>query len=211
MRIIKIVLLSLLFCGAGIKVHAQAAELEQLALDYEKLAQLKKILQNMYKGYEIVSQGYTTVKDITKGNFNLHKDFLDALLAVSPAVRNYQRLAEIISNQSLILSEYKAAYKKFSANPSFSASELSYMTSVYSNLVKECTQDLSELTNVITGGTLRMSDDERLKEIDHIADKTEEKLSFLRQFNNKAQILAVQRAKEQNDASTVQQLYGIKN
>jgi hypothetical protein len=57
----------------------QSDEAQQLLLYIEKLAQLKNILNDMYRGYQIVSKGYNTNKDISKGNFNLHNVFLKRL------------------------------------------------------------------------------------------------------------------------------------
>src|SRR5258708_32791153 len=68
---------------------------EQLVLDYQKLSELKSILQEMYDAYKIVDKALSDVKDIVNGTFNLHKAFLDGLMAVSPAVTNYTRLAVI--------------------------------------------------------------------------------------------------------------------
>ena len=48
-------------------VNAQSAEAQQLLLNVEKLSQLKSILKNMYKGYEVVSKGYNAIQDISKG------------------------------------------------------------------------------------------------------------------------------------------------
>ena len=45
----------------------------------------------MYTAYQLIDKGYTDVKNIVEGNFNLHHTFLDALLAVSPAVQDYSR------------------------------------------------------------------------------------------------------------------------
>lgn len=187
-----------------------ADDIEQLTLDYEKLAQLKTILNNMKKGYQIVTAGYSNVKNITQGNFNLHQAFLNGLLAVSPAVRNYKRIADIINNQSEIVKEYKEAFSNFKKDPNFNFDELNYISGVYNNLINESVKNLDALTMVITAGKLRMSDDERLKAIDKIADDTGDKLSFLRAFNNDTQLQAIQRAKERNDLQTVQQLYGVK-
>jgi hypothetical protein len=89
--------------------------IEELILDKEKLAELKTILQDMYKSYQIIDQGYSDIKNIAQGNFNLHKAFLDGLLAVSPTVRNYGRVADIINAEYSIVSEYKAAYSRFMA------------------------------------------------------------------------------------------------
>lgn len=194
----------------SLKAQSIAQDIEQLTLDYEKLAQMKSILKEMYKGYEVVSTGYSNVKNVTQGNFNLHEAFLNGLLAVSPAVRNYKRISDIINNQAEIIKEYKEAYAVFKKDPNFNFDELNYISSVYNNLINESVKNLDALTMVITAGKLRMSDDERLKAIDKIADDTGEKLSFLRSFNNDTQIQALQRAKERNDLQTVQQLYGVK-
>lgn len=194
----------------SLKAQSIAQDIEQLTLDYEKLAQMKSILKEMYKGYEVVSTGYSNVKNVTQGNFNLHEAFLNGLLAVSPAVRNYKRITDIINNQAEIIKEYKEAYAIFKKDPNFKFDELNYISGVYNNLINESVENLNALTMVITAGKLRMSDDERLKVIDKIADDTGEKLSFLRSFNNDTQIQALQRAKERNDLQTVQQLYGVK-
>ena len=39
----------------------------------KSLAQLKNIYSDLVKGYEILSEGYNAVKDISQGNFDLHK------------------------------------------------------------------------------------------------------------------------------------------
>jgi hypothetical protein len=39
----------------------------------------------------------------------------------------------------------------------------------------------------------------------------QDKVMFLRHFNNNTTILAVQRAKERNDAATIHIIYGITN
>ena len=75
----------------------QSHEAQQLLLDWEKLTQFKKILQDMYDGYKIIHKGYTTIRDISTGNFNLHKGFLDALMEISPVVKRYKRITDIIS------------------------------------------------------------------------------------------------------------------
>ena len=66
------------------KALAQKDEIAQLLLNVEKLAQFKQILSDMKKGYVILSGGYNTVKDLSQGNFSLHKTFLDALMEDKP-------------------------------------------------------------------------------------------------------------------------------
>ena len=200
-------LLTLQIYGHGL--YAQSTEIQQLLLNVEKLAQLKKILSNMKKGYEIVSTGYNTIRDISKGNFNLHDAFLNALLQVSPTVRKYKRVADIISCQAQIVKEYRSALNRFKSTNLFNSSEITYMEDVYENLFNKSLQNLDELSIVITAGKLRMSDDERIAAIDRIYKDISDKLIFLRSFNNEGSVLAVQRGRELVDTKLSEKLNGL--
>ncbi|HNP24918.1 MAG TPA: TerB family tellurite resistance protein [Panacibacter sp.] len=208
-----IIMISLSFLGMlpAFRASAQADEITQLILNIEKLAQFKQILSDMKKGYEILSGGYNTIKNISEGNFSLHKAFLDGLMEVSPAVRNYRRVADITNYQIILVKEYRKAYERFRRDNNFNADELAYLGRVYDNLFKESLRNLDELLTVITAGKARMSDDERLQAIDRIYADMQDKLMFLRHFNNNTTILAVQRAKERNDAQTIRKIHGLNN
>src|ERR1700753_460608 len=108
-----------------------AQDVQQLLYDIEKLTQFKAILGDMQAGYTILTQGYGEVKNISEGNFSLHSAFLNSLMAISPPVRQYGRIADIISMQASIVSEYKAAWQQASASGHFSATELVYMNGVF--------------------------------------------------------------------------------
>ncbi len=201
--------LILLLCGSLIKVHAQAFELQQLILDIGKLAEMKRILSDMKTGYDIVSKGYSTVRDIAQGNFNLHEAFLDGLWLVSPTVRKYWKIPAIINYQVQIVKQYQSAFNSFKQAGSFNADEISYIGKVYSNLLNQSLKNITDLTTVIRANQMRMSDAERLKMIDHIYADMQDKVIFLNSFNNNNSLLGLQRAKEQNDVNTLQQMNGI--
>jgi len=208
----KRILISGLVCMGMLlptKARAQAQELQQLALNIEKLAQFKQILSDMKKGYEILTTGYNTVKDLTEGNFSLHKTFLDALMQVSPTVRNYKRVGDIINYQVILVREYRAAFDRFRASGDFNEQEIAYLERVYDNLFNQSLRNLDELTIVITANKLRMSDDERLEAIDRIYEDMQDKVLFLRSFNNNTTVLAVQRAKERNDVDAMRSIYRV--
>jgi DNA repair ATPase RecN len=204
------VLLIVLIVGASEKSNAQVYELERLILDIEKLSQLKSILSDLYKGYEILKTGYTTIKDISEGNFNLHKAFLDGLLAVSPIVQKYERVADIIDLQARIVKEYKAAMNRYQQNAHFNPDELEYIGNIYSNLVDKSVKNLENLISVLTAGELRMNDAQRLKSIDGIYADTKDQFLFLRHFDNSTDLLAMNRSNEANDLQTLRNLHGIK-
>ncbi|TDE13226.1 MULTISPECIES: TerB family tellurite resistance protein [Dyadobacter] len=206
----KTVLSLLLLLGGTLPLSAQTAEVTQLVLNIEKLNQLRKILKELKTGYEILFKGYSTIRDLSKGNFKLHEAFLDGLLKVSPAVKNYSRVQGIIGCQLAIINEYKSAYQKLAASGSFSASELDYITQVYSRLSERSLKNLDALTMVLTAKKLRASDDERLSVIDSIYQDMTDQLSFLWHFNSNAALLAVQRKDEIADTELTRKLYDLK-
>ncbi len=192
-------------------VKAQSAEIQQLILNIEKLSQFKKILSDMKKGYDILSGGYKAVKDMSEGNFSLHKTFLDALMQVSPVVKNYKRVGNIIDYQFTLMKESRKGIDNIMKNERFSTQEIQYFEKVYSNLSRESLRNIDELTSIVTADKLRMSDDERLEAIDKIYEDMQQKVLFLREFNCSAAVLALQRLKESNDAAVVRNSYQFKN
>lgn len=207
--IVGLVMVVLLLCPK--KAVAQAQEIQQLVLNIEKLTQFKAILSDMKKGYELLSGGYKTVKEITEGNFSLHKTFLDALMQVSPAVKNYKRVGDIVSDQILLVKESKRAMNRLVKSGNFTPTEIGYFEKVYGNLLHQSLINLDELLMVLSANKLRMSDDERLAAIDELYLEIQDKLLFLRNFNTSSTVLALQRTKEKNDVQVTEGFYQLKN
>ncbi|HRG25270.1 MAG TPA: TerB family tellurite resistance protein [Chitinophagaceae bacterium] len=203
-KIFFILLLCSNFC------FGQSQEAKQLLLNVEKLAQLKLMLSHMKTGYQILEKGYTSIKNISQGNFNLHRDFLDGLLQVSPAVKKYAKVGDIIQVQVKLVKESKAALAEFRSSKQFTVAEIEYLGHVYANLLKESLKMLDELAMVVTAGKLRMSDDERLQAIDRIHDEVIEQYTFLNEFNNGTAILSLQREKEKMDIDLMRKVHGLK-
>jgi hypothetical protein len=201
---------SFLFLGKPCFSFSQAQEIAQLLLDVEKLTQFKQILSDLKEGYEILSNGYNSIKNISKGNFNLHETFLNGLLEISPAVQKYERIADIIQYQLRIVKEYKAAFNQFKSDKHFTTDEIDYMGNVYGHLFDESVKSVNDLITVITAGKLRMSDDERLNAIDHIWGEVQNQYAFLQDFNNGAALLSLQRQKDEQDVDVSKKLFDIK-
>jgi len=182
--------------------------IEQLVLDFQKLQDLKAILQDMYTSYKILDQGYTRIKDIAQGQFNLHKAFLDGLLAVSPVVKNYYRVGEIIQSEYSLVREYKASSGRVHGSGLFTDAELGYIDGIYSTLFKRSLRSIDELTMVLTDDALRMSDAQRLAAIDRVYGEINGQLAAVRHLNNETSVQVLQRRKAINDIKTLKQLYG---
>ena len=145
----KLLIILLLISKIG---FAQSDEAKQLLLNVEKLAQLKSILKNMKDGYQLLHKGYTAIKDISEGNFSLHKTFLDGLMEVSPTVKKYKRVADIINYQVRIVKEYKSAFRQFKGNKRFTVTEIEYLGKVYANLFDQSVKNIEDLAMIITAG-----------------------------------------------------------
>jgi hypothetical protein len=183
----------------------------QLLLDWQKLAEEKKILTDLYDGYQLLSKGYTTISDLSKGSFDLHKAFLDGLLAVSPAVKSYHRVTDIIQAQQRILSQYKSAWGLFRQDPHFSAAEIAHIGNVYAGLFDRSVKNLSDLTAILTDRLFRASDAERLDAIDGLYEDMNHTEVFLNVFNNRTALLSLQRSADLRDYESVRELYGLNN
>jgi len=202
----KKIILIFVFALGFAQAKAQSSDMVQLILDIEKLTQLKGILSDMKTGYTMIDGGYNEVKSIASGNLNLHTTFLNSLMMVSPAVAKYGKIAEIVLEQGYIVTEYTRYYQQFQQGH-FSADELAYIANVYTTLLQQSLQNISQLADILAGGKLRMSDDERLHAIDGIYADTDDKLTFLRNFDQQAAILDLQRQHDLNDLNTLQKLY----
>lgn len=191
------------------KAQSVADCIQQLVLDYQKLASLKNILGQMYTGYEVLTKGYTAVKDVAQGNFSLHEAFLDGLYLVSPTVRKYPRVTDIINEQAELVSAYKSASRQFGQDKHFSLDEMAYLISVYDNLISGSLKNLDALSMIITDSQLRMSDAERLAAIDRLYLESHNELSYLRRFNDEAAKIVWQRTRSEADRQSMRSVYGI--
>ena len=203
-------LIGICLCMSVGSLKAQSVDqlIEQLMLDIQKLSELKTILKDMRDGYQVLDNGYTNIRDIVKGNFNLHKTFLDGLLDVSLPVRQYYKAADIIDKERNIVTECRTANQYWISCGLFTHGELAHIERTYKTLSDRSSQCLDRLTIVITADELRMSDAERMQAIDQIHTTVTEQLVGLRRFNDAVSIQALQRQREQNNLQTLKKIYG---
>src|SRR5580692_1550029 len=207
-KIITTITITILFTAPA-SSQSLADDIKQLLLDYQKLKEEKAILTDMYTAYNIIHQGYDQIKSIARGNFTLHQTFLNSLLAVSPAVRNYYKVAQIINNEAELVRECQSAQHYFQSSGHFTLNEHTYFNDLYAGLLSRSLQNLDELAMVMTADQLRMSDGERLNAIDRIDESMTTQLTTLRTFNNANAITDGQRSMINTDIQSLQSLYGI--
>ena len=162
----------------------------------QQVAALQIYINYAKKGYNIASKGINTVRNIKKGDFNLHRDFLSSLKNVNPKISKYAKVADIIAFQVRIIKETKVTLSGIKEAKQFTAEELDYCKQVFDNLLDECVKTVDELIMVITTGVLEMKDDERLKRIDKIYTDMQDKYSFCSSVSEEMALLSVQRMGE---------------
>ena len=131
-------------------------------------------------------------------------------MAVSPTVKKYRKIPEILQYQAALLKSYASAYRQIRSSGWLNEREIRYVGNVYQNLISGGLKNLDELTLIVTAGKLRMSDDERLQSIDRIHSDMQEKVTFLRRFNGSNISLAIQRENESRQLNGLRALYDLK-
>lgn len=172
-----------------------------------QIAKLQLYLGYLKKGYDIVQDGLNLVSDIKNGDFHLHQFFFDRLKQVSPKIKQYGKVAEMISMQVRMLTAYKDNYKQFKQVGQFTPDEIDGLFKILSNLLDLALADINDLTIILTNGDLGMSDDERISRIDELWGRMSEKYQHLFSFLDEMKTLSIQRTHELRDIQTLKNLY----
>jgi predicted lactoylglutathione lyase len=177
----------------------------------QQIAAFQMYLGYVQKGYSIAQTGLSTISNIKKGDFNLHRDFFSSLKSINPRIRNYAKVADIIAFQINIMKIYKDTYRQVQTSLLFDAGEADYILKVFTNLLSNCTEIIDDLINVTTDGELEMKDDERLRRIEALYRSMQDNYTFAQSFSGETKLLTGQRMKEKNNVQSSRTLNGIKN
>ena len=210
-----IVLLILFSCLMG-NIHAQTwdewfkQKKTQITYLTQQMAALQVYEGYLSKGYKIAKGGLHTIGDIKNGELNLHEAFFSSLLHINPSIQHYSRIADIIDLQLSINRQYKICCKNVSQSRQLNKDDIQYIHSVFTSLLNNCANDISDLISCTTDGQLQLKDDERLQRIDAIYKSMLEKNSFAQSFNSQINALTLNRQKEQSEIASIQSLYNLK-
>lgn len=177
----------------------------------QQIAALQVYIGYARKGYSIAQKGLTTIGALKNGEYNLHTEYFNSLKSVNPKIKNYTKVANIISCQVKIAQNYNKTYRRLQESNAFSSNEISYIYHVYGRLLEDCSKKIEELIAITTNNEFEMKDDERIKRVDALYQDMQDKYSFIQNFSNEAFILANSRIKEKNDIETSRAVNGIKN
>jgi hypothetical protein len=186
------------------------AQNNQIKLYLQQIAANQVYIEYLQKGYSIAKKGLTLIGDIKNGHFSLDKDFFASLQTVNPRIKNYAKVADIIAYNISIVQQFKTTLRQARQANLFASEELSYLESVFSNVIAGCTATVDALTVLITSSNIKMSDDERIRRIDALYLEMQDRYVFSNSFCSGLQVQAIQRMKETNDVTVMRGIYGIK-
>lgn len=89
------------------------------------------------------------------------------------------------------------------------AAELAYIVRVQQNLIRQCGQDMNDLSQVLTPGKLQLNDQQRLTRIDQLYARMQDKQAFAISFTGGCRKMAESRRRSNKDNDQLRNLYGI--
>lgn len=179
-----------------------------IKLYIQQIAANQVYIEYLQKGYKIAKNGLTTIGNIKNGHWGLDKDFFAGLRGINPKIRNYARVADIITLNIEIVRKSKTVLKQARSDNLFNSEETGYFKKVFTVILDDCMRVTNELILLLTANKFNMSDDERIKRIDVLYEDIQDKYVFVNSFSNDINVMALQRKNELHEAATVYSLYG---
>lgn len=163
-------------------------------------------------GNRIAKEGnvaQAAIKKLNGETVGLHEDWYNSLLKINVVVQDYQRVKTIWSYQSRTMSLYTQNISLLRQNPYLAPAQLQAMVHGYTVLLSDNANLLDELTTILTPSAAKMTDAQRLKFINRIADKVEHQYALTAYFTRRNQALASRQRQEVQEALQLKQLYGL--
>jgi len=178
----------------------------QVETKIEQILKLQVYIAELEKGYSIVQKGLKVIGDIKAAHLSLDQDFFAALETVNPALKGFKKVADILVMRDEMMAECQQAVKIAGTSGDFTASELLYVRKVTTSLQDGCTDRVGQLNKILTFGTMKMSDDERLRNIDVCYEAMKERYEFIFSFVAELRFQSLLRKREKQGLGTLELL-----
>jgi hypothetical protein len=212
----KLIIVLMLLTASG-SLHAQTwaewfkQKKTQKKYLLQQIAALKVYIDYAQKGYKIAEQGLNTIGGWTKGEFDLHGDYFNSLKNVTPEIKNYYKVPEVISLQIKIVQQYNKINTQVNQSENLTQAEKDYITRVFERLLADCESTLDELITVTTNGKLEMEDSQRMARIDKLYLDMKDRYTFCNSFSSDSRLVAASRKHEKSSIANSRAMNGIDN
>ncbi|WP_179412679.1 conjugal transfer protein TraI [Mucilaginibacter sp. E4BP6] len=168
-------------------------------------------LQNAQKTLEnqLSKLKLTEISSWSSKQKDLFSEYYQELWNIKSAIAYYSKISELTEKQVALVNSYNQAWNLLKADKHFTATELTYMTQVYSGILQASVKDLDQILLVINANKTQMPDAKRMDIVNKAADHMDTNYNDLQQFNTENEMLSLQRANDNNEVLTLKQYYGI--
>ncbi|GAA4492860.1 hypothetical protein GCM10023172_00640 [Hymenobacter ginsengisoli] len=175
-------------------------------------------LQNTMKGLSsaanVLVKAGVKEQELTKvfseKNLQLAKTWYDGLLQVNSAVRTYRRVASIFEKQGRIIQTYSTAIETLRQSPYVAPEQLSAMTTIYTKMLTESANTLSDLQTIVSPAMLKMTDADRMRFIDKLDAKITDQLGLINYFTQRNLVQLHLAEQQAQDAQALSALIGAR-
>ncbi|MCA8833354.1 hypothetical protein [Hymenobacter pini] len=164
---------------------------------------LQNTMKGLSKAANVLVKAGVKEQELTKvfseKNLQLAKTWYDGLQQVSATVRTYRRVQSVFEKQGQIIQTYATAIETLRQSPFVQPEQLSTMTSVYSKMLTEGANTVSDLQTIVSPAMLKMTDAERMRFIDKLDAKISDQLSLINYYTQRNYVqmhLAEQKAQD---------------
>jgi hypothetical protein len=149
------------------------------------------------------------IAGVSKQQTELFTTYYNDLSTVKTIITDYEQVKNITLEQEALVREYQSAWSLVQQDKHFSASELNYISSVYTGILKASVNNLDQLMNLVNSFKTQMSDGKRMELINKTSRNVDQNYNDLKKFNDENTMLSLERAKDQNDIQATKNLYGL--
>ena len=154
----------------------------------QQIAALQMYSDYLITGYNITTKGLHAIQDIKNGDFNLHSDYFNSLLHVSPKIKKYARVAQIISLQINISTLINKVLKDCQKSDQLTINEINYLKIVFRNILNDCKTIIEKVGQTLSDNQLSMKEDERISTIETLYKEMLDNQVFTKMFCNSANV-----------------------
>lgn len=170
--------------------------------------QLKLYLELTKEGYKIAKEGLNTIHQIKNGEFKLHKNRFDSLLIVKSGITSLSRLQHISDLHGSINEIFERLPRDIEVCQGLSPGQKKQFEEALSRLYDDCQVLVYGFFAVIRDGQLSMTDDERIKRIDHFYEEFEKNFLFAQDLRRQIGLICDQVKREIQDLEIRRKLHG---
>lgn len=197
--------------GVGSVAGLVKRVIKAIDLEVQRLQNQTIWLQNAQKTLEnqMSKLHLQEITDWAQKQKDLYDHYYQELWQVKTVITYYHRVKEISDKQVQLVNAYNRAWGLLRTDKHFTPDELSYMDQVYSGILDATLKNAGQLLDIVSAFTTQMSDADRMKLINRVADQVDQNYGDLTRFNTENSLLSIGRAKDDNEVNALKKIYGL--